>query len=106
MLASSLLRRGSLLGRRAAVAGNARLARHFSVLDKVADMSPAYSLAKRIMPRISDTEAAALNSGTVGFDRDIFSGNPPCSRWLKSMTSVLRLKSKSSTIMSAISFAK
>eukprot|EP00940_MAST-03C_sp_MAST-3C-sp2_P000120 g120.t1 len=26
--------------------------------------------------RISDTEAAALNSGTVGFDRDIFSGSP------------------------------
>ena len=38
--------------------------------------SPAYALAKKVMPRISDTEAAALNSGTVGFDRDIFGGSP------------------------------
>lgn len=31
------------------------------------------------MPRISDTERAALNAGTVGFDRNIFSGNPSLS---------------------------
>ncbi|EGZ30294.1 hypothetical protein PHYSODRAFT_553352 [Phytophthora sojae] len=35
-----------------------------------------YKLAKRVMPRMSDTEKAALDSGTVGFDRDIFSGAP------------------------------
>ena len=29
-----------------------------------------------MMPKISDTERAALNAGTVGFDRNIFSGNP------------------------------
>lgn len=29
-----------------------------------------------MMPKISDTERAALNAGTVGFDRNIFSGKP------------------------------
>lgn len=29
-----------------------------------------------MMPKISDTERAALNAGTVGFDRNIFTGNP------------------------------
>eukprot|EP00961_Rhodomonas_salina_P277102 3744811-Rhodomonas_salina.3 len=28
------------------------------------------------MPKISETEAAALNSGTICFDRDLFQGNP------------------------------
>mmetsp|Transcript_24525 Transcript_24525/g.26830 ORF Transcript_24525/g.26830 Transcript_24525/m.26830 type:complete len:741 (+) Transcript_24525:78-2300(+) len=36
----------------------------------------AYKLAKKMMPKISETERAALNAGTVGFDRNIFSGNP------------------------------
>jgi acyl-CoA dehydrogenase len=36
----------------------------------------AYKIAKTMMPKISDTERAALNAGTVGFDRNIFSGNP------------------------------
>eukprot|EP01035_Chromulina_nebulosa_P026393 gene26393-34540_t len=39
-------------------------------------MSYAYKIAKTMMPKISDTERAALNAGTVGFDRVIFSGNP------------------------------
>ena len=40
-------------------------------------IAPAYSLAKKIMPRISATEEAALmmNAGSAdGFDREIFSG--------------------------------
>lgn len=36
----------------------------------------AYKIAKSMMPKISETERAALNAGTVGFDRNIFSGNP------------------------------
>ena len=39
-------------------------------------IAPAYNLAKKIMPKISETEAAALNSGTVAFDADLFSGDP------------------------------
>jgi len=38
--------------------------------------SYAYKVAKGMMPTISPTERAALNAGTVGFDRNIFGGNP------------------------------
>jgi len=30
----------------------------------------------QVMPKVSATEQAALNAGTIGFDRDIFSGKP------------------------------
>lgn len=36
---------------------------------------PAYNIAKRVMPKISDTEAAALSSGTISWDQDLFSGD-------------------------------
>merc|ERR1719375_167492 len=36
----------------------------------------AYNLAKKAMPKMSETEKVALGCGTVGFDRDIFSGSP------------------------------
>jgi alkylation response protein AidB-like acyl-CoA dehydrogenase len=35
-----------------------------------------YRWAKSLMPPISKTEQIALGSGTIGFDRDIFSGSP------------------------------
>lgn len=35
-----------------------------------------YRMAKGVMPPISQTEQIALGSGTIGFDRDIFTGNP------------------------------
>ncbi|CAK4369091.1 unnamed protein product [Aphanomyces euteiches] len=38
-----------------------------------------YKMAKKMMPRMSNTEKAALESGTIGFDRDIFSGSPQLS---------------------------
>lgn len=37
-------------------------------------IAPAYNLAKKVTPAISSTEAAALNAGTIGFDRDLFAG--------------------------------
>ena len=36
----------------------------------------AYSMAQRMMPKISATERVALGCGTVGFDRELFSGKP------------------------------
>jgi len=36
----------------------------------------AHNLAKKQMPKMSETEKVALGCGTVGFDRDIFSGSP------------------------------
>ena len=38
--------------------------------------SYGYKVAKGMMPKISPTERAALNAGTVGFDKSIFTGDP------------------------------
>merc|ERR1711862_493802 len=35
-----------------------------------------YKWAKGLMPPISKTENIALGAGTIGFDRDIFTGSP------------------------------
>jgi alkylation response protein AidB-like acyl-CoA dehydrogenase len=35
-----------------------------------------YRMAKSVMPTISQTEQVALGCGTIGFDRDIFTGSP------------------------------
>ena len=35
-----------------------------------------FKFAKKKLPKISETERIALNSGTIGFDKNIFSGNP------------------------------
>jgi acyl-CoA dehydrogenase len=39
-------------------------------------IEPAFKLVKGILPKVSDTEQQALDAGTVGFDAEIFSGNP------------------------------
>ena len=53
------------------------------VLSKRSFIQPAYDLAKRIMPKVSNTEKAALNAGTVGFDGHLFSGAPKLDHLLK-----------------------
>jgi len=35
-----------------------------------------YNFARGVMPKLSKTEKTALKCGTIGFDRDIFDGNP------------------------------
>ncbi|MCH9764954.1 MAG: acyl-CoA dehydrogenase [Alphaproteobacteria bacterium] len=37
---------------------------------------PAFKMIKGILPKVSDTEQEALDAGTVGFDAELFSGNP------------------------------
>lgn len=37
---------------------------------------PAFGIVKRILPPVSDTEREALEAGTVGYDAELFSGNP------------------------------
>ena len=49
-----------------------------SALDK-----QLYRAAKGVMPAISKTEQIALGCGTIGFDRDIFSGNPSLQHLVK-----------------------
>ena len=49
---------------------------------------PAYNLAKKVMPKISDTEAAALSSGTISWDRDLFA----CDLSLKKLVDTYNVK--------------
>jgi acyl-CoA dehydrogenase len=37
---------------------------------------PLFHIIKRILPKVSDTERAALDAGTIGFDAELFSGQP------------------------------
>jgi acyl-CoA dehydrogenase len=39
-------------------------------------VAPVYRIVQKILPKVSDTEAQALEAGTVGFDAEIFSGTP------------------------------
>ena len=39
-------------------------------------IEPAFGLVQKILPKVSDTEAQALDAGTVGFDAELFSGTP------------------------------
>jgi acyl-CoA dehydrogenase len=39
-------------------------------------IAPAFQAVKGMMPKISATEQEALNAGTIGFDADLFSGQP------------------------------
>ena len=39
-------------------------------------IAPAFKLVRGTLPKVSDTEAQALEAGTVGFDAELFSGEP------------------------------
>ena len=39
-------------------------------------VAPVYGMVQKILPKVSDTEAQALEAGTVGFDAELFSGTP------------------------------
>jgi acyl-CoA dehydrogenase len=43
-------------------------------------VQPLFQLVKRILPRVSETEQAALDAGTIGFDAELFSGQPDWSK--------------------------
>ncbi|MEL7303536.1 MAG: acyl-CoA dehydrogenase, partial [Pseudomonadota bacterium] len=39
-------------------------------------VKPAYGAVRKILPKVSETEQAALDAGTTGFDAELFSGTP------------------------------
>ena len=43
---------------------------------RVALIGPVYHKIKGILPKVSATEQEALNAGTIGFDAELFSGQP------------------------------
>jgi len=54
-----------------------------------------YRLAKGIMPTISKTEDIALKAGTIGFDRDIFTGDPSLQHLVDTYKPVLTAEEQS-----------
>jgi acyl-CoA dehydrogenase len=54
-----------------------------------------YRMAKGVMPAISKTEEIALGCGTIGFDRDIFGGNPSLKHLLDTYKPVLTAEEQS-----------
>ena len=59
----------------------------------------AYNAAKKLMPKISETERVALGCGTVGFDRDIFSGAPKLETLLETYTPKMGLTAEEEAFM-------
>lgn len=55
----------------------------------------AFKLAQKAMPKISETERVALGCGSVGFDRDIFSGSPSLKKLLDTYTPRLSAEEES-----------
>ena len=55
-----------------------------------------YKASKSVLPPISATEQIALGAGTIGFDRDIFSGSPS----LKTLTETYKIDEKRKTYLS------
>ena len=45
-------------------------------LRKAVLTGPAYGTVRKILPTVSDTEQQALEAGSIGFDAELFSGNP------------------------------
>jgi acyl-CoA dehydrogenase len=45
-------------------------------LRRLALIGPIYGKVKAVLPRVSRTEQEALDAGTVGWDRELFSGQP------------------------------
>ena len=39
-------------------------------------VAPAFTMVRKILPKVSDTEQQALDAGTIGFDAQLFSGTP------------------------------
>lgn len=39
-------------------------------------VEPAFSIVRKVLPPVSETERAALEAGTVGFDAELFAGRP------------------------------
>jgi acyl-CoA dehydrogenase len=81
MLAASRTSVASASSKMAARAVGATSSQHMEQRRTILGLSKAidkriYRMAKGVMPTISKTEQIALGCGTIGFDRDIFGGNP------------------------------
>jgi acyl-CoA dehydrogenase len=75
MLSSTSSRQVALARKVASTAITQQQSRSILGVSKALDRT-LYRAAKSVMPAISKTEEIALGCGTIGFDRDIFTGSP------------------------------
>ncbi len=52
------------------------LALSYAQIRKTLVTKPVFSVLRRALPRISETESAAIEAGTVGWDAELFTGRP------------------------------
>jgi acyl-CoA dehydrogenase len=64
------------------IGGLAALLFGVPVIRRIVISSPAMSLVRGILPAMGKTERVALEAGTVGWDGDLFSGNPDWNKLL------------------------
>ena len=76
-------------------AAHRRLARALQPHSRTFITAASYNLAKKQMPKMSETEKIALGAGTVGFDRDIFGGSPSLQKLLDTYTPKLSAEEQS-----------
>lgn len=57
-------------------------------------VAPVFSVVRSILPKVSDTEKQALEAGTVGFDAELFSGQPDWERLKKLRADTLTAEEK------------
>ncbi|MEL6287513.1 MAG: acyl-CoA dehydrogenase [Pseudomonadota bacterium] len=58
----------------------ALLAISYPPIRRIAVIQPAFGIVKKVLPPVSETEQAALDAGTVGWDAQLFSGTPDWSQ--------------------------
>lgn len=59
----------------------------------------AFGLARRMMPKISETERVALGCGTVGFDRELFSGKPDFDKLVKTYGPLMKMTAEEQSFL-------
>merc|ERR1719502_2231295 len=72
-----------------------RLARGTSPHSRTFITAAGFNFAKKLMPKMSETEKIALGAGTVGFDKDIFTGSPSLKHLLDTYTPKLSAEEQS-----------
>ncbi|MFK5983957.1 MAG: acyl-CoA dehydrogenase [Pseudomonadota bacterium] len=67
---------------------------HWHILRQKLLSKPLFNLFRAAIPTISKTEKEALDAGTVGWDRDLFSGKPNWKQFFSKPLSQLNLREK------------
>jgi len=84
-----------LMARAARRPASRRIARDAAPHSRTFITAAGFNFAKKLMPKMSETEKIALGAGTVGFDRDIFGGSPSLKHLVDTYTPKLSAEEQS-----------